>query len=175
MRAASRAIELDPLREDGWLNLGQQYRVARNYDAAFDAYQHAQTLAGSETPLIAYERALAYIAMGNPQRALDVSLSGSGWTQMECRAIALHALGRPHDAEQTLAELVKADDRYGFNYVYAEIFAQWRQPEEALRWLTRAKEVHDSGLSIIKFDPMMDPIRQQPSFKAIVASLNFPD
>ncbi len=175
MRTARRAIEQDPMREDGWLNLGQQYRVARNYSAAIEAYQHAQTLAGSETSLIAYERALAYIAMGNPQRALDISLRGSDWTHMECRAIALHALGRQHDAEQTLADLIKADDRYGFNYVYAEIFAQWRQPEEALRWLTRAKEMRDSGLSIIKFDPMMDPMRQQPAFKAIVAGLNFPD
>jgi cytochrome c-type biogenesis protein CcmH/NrfG len=68
---------LDPLREDGWLNLGQQFRNAREFDSAFKAYQHAQTVTGSETPFIAYERALAYIAMGNPQRALDISLSGS--------------------------------------------------------------------------------------------------
>ncbi len=174
MQAARRVVELDPLREDGWVNLGQQFRIARDFDSAFKAYQHAQTVAGTETPLIAYERALAYITMGNPERALDISLSGSDWMHLECRAIAQHALGRQHDAEQTFAELVRKDGN-NFNYVYAEIYAQWGKTVEALGWLAKAKKLHDSGLANIKIDPMMDPIRNEPGFKAIEARLSFPD
>ncbi len=174
MQAARRVVELDPLREDGWVNLGQQFRIARDFDSAFKAYQHAQTVAGTETPLIAYERALAYISMGNPERALDISLSGSDWMHLECRAIAQHALGRPQDAKQTFAELVRKDGN-NFNYVYAEIYAQWGKSAEALEWLAKANKLHDSGLSNIKVDPMMDPIRNEPGFKAIEASLSFPD
>ncbi len=174
MQAARRVVELDPLREDGWVNLGQQFRIARDFDSAFKAYQHAQTVAGTETPLIAYERALAYITMGNPERALDISLSGSDWMRLECRAIAQHALGRPQDAKQTFAALVRQDGN-NFNYVYAEIYAQWGETVEALVWLAKARKLHDSGLANIKIDPMMDPLRNEPGFKAIEASLSFPD
>ncbi len=174
MQAALKATELDPLRPDVWLNLGEQYRIARNFGSAFEAYQHAQTLAGAETPLIAYARALAYLNVGNAQRALEVSLRGSDWMHLECRAIAQHALGRQRDAEQTFATLMK-NDGYNLNYVYAEIFAQWGQPAEALRWLARAKEVNDSGLSTIKFDSLVDPIRHEADFKTVEKSLNFPD
>ena len=94
LQAAHRAIDLDPLREDGWLNLGQQLRFARDYVGALKAYQHAETLAGSETPLIGYERALTFIAMGKPQSALDISVKGSDWTSSRMhgdrRACAWH-------------------------------------------------------------------------------------
>jgi TolB-like protein len=174
LQAAHRAIELDPLREDGWLNLGQQLRFARDYAGALKAYQHAETLAGSETPLIGYERALAFIAMGKPQSALDISVKGSDWTHLECTAIAEHALGRSDEAVRTLATLhgMVGDN---FPYVLAEVYAQWRQPVDALHWLTKARYQKDSGLSLIKIDPMMDPIRQEPRFKAIEASIDFPD
>ena len=112
--------------------------------------------------------------MGNPQRAFDVSLGGSNWTHMECRAIALHALGRRCEAEQDFAAFLKQDS-LNFRYVFAEIFAQWRQPVEALNWLVKAEAAQDSGLSIIKFDPMLDPIRAEPGFKALEARISFPD
>ena len=62
-----------------------------------------------------------------------------------------------------------------FPYVLAEVYAQWHQPVDALHWLVKARYQKDSGLSLIKIDPMMDPIRDEPGFKAIEASLSFPD
>jgi hypothetical protein len=149
-------------------------RFARDYDGALKAYQHAETLAGKETALLGYERALMFIAMGKPQSALDISIKGSDWTHLETKAIAENALGRAQEAARTFAMLhnMVGDN---FPYVLAEVYAQWHQPVDALTWLTKARHQKDSGLSLIKIDPMMDPIRQEPGFKAIEGSLEFPE
>ena len=60
-------------------------------------------------------------------------------------------------------------------YVYAEIQAQWGMSGEAMRWLAKAKTLNDSGLALIKTDPLLDPIRAEPGFAALVTSLDFPE
>jgi len=45
----------------------------------------------------------------------------------------------------------------------------------ALSALERAVVLHDGGLTFTKVDPMLDPIRNEPRFKAVLAGLKFPD
>jgi hypothetical protein len=54
---------------------------------------------------------------------------------------------------------------------YAEIYAQWHRTDDALQWLETAVRLHDPDLSDIDVDPMLDPIRDTPRFKDIVARL----
>jgi hypothetical protein len=35
--------------------------------------------------------------------------------------------------------------------------------------------VHDSGLLYVKTDFLMDPLRKEPRFQAVLRELNFPD
>jgi len=48
------------------------------------------------------------------------------------------------------------------------------QPADALHWLTVAYSLPDAGLSFLKVDPMMDPIRNTPEYKEIERRMNFP-
>jgi hypothetical protein len=35
--------------------------------------------------------------------------------------------------------------------------------------------LHDPGLSYLKTDPLMDPLRKQPRFQAVIRELTFPN
>jgi hypothetical protein len=55
------------------------------------------------------------------------------------------------------------------------IYALWGDMKTALKWIERAYEVKDPGLAFMKADPMLEPIRREPRFQAVVRKLNFPD
>ncbi len=59
-------------------------------------------------------------------------------------------------------------------YQYAEIFAQWGDRNTALDWVEKALKLRDPGLVYTKVDPLMDPLRGEPRFQAVVQKLNFP-
>jgi hypothetical protein len=93
--------------------------------------------------------------------------------EVECLAVADHKIGRVADGAALLTKLQQiAGDRGAFNY--AEIYAQWGQPGDALHWLETAYRLHDVGLTLLRVDPFLDPIRATPEFKDIERRMNFP-
>jgi hypothetical protein len=60
-------------------------------------------------------------------------------------------------------------------YQYATIYAQWGNRAKALEWLETALRLRDPGLEYLKTDPLMDPLRQEPGFQAILRELKFPN
>jgi hypothetical protein len=46
---------------------------------------------------------------------------------------------------------------------------------QALEWLDTAVRLRDPGLELLKVDPLIDPLRNQPHFQAIERDLKFPD
>ena len=83
-------------------------------------------------------------------------------------------LGRHGDAESILSKL-KAAQGDTVAYQYATIYAQWGDRAKALEWLEMAWRTRDPGLVYLKTDPLMDPLRQEPRFQAILRELTFPD
>ena len=60
-------------------------------------------------------------------------------------------------------------------YQYATIFAQWGNRTKALESLETALQLRDPGLEELKTDPLMDPLRKEPRFQAVVRQLKFPN
>lgn len=60
------------------------------------------------------------------------------------------------------------------NYQYASIYAQRRQPDQAFGALDQALATRDPGLSQIRVDPYLDPLRPDRRFVAFVRKLDFP-
>jgi hypothetical protein len=58
--------------------------------------------------------------------------------------------------------------------VYTTIYAQWGDRVKALEWLATAMRLRDPGLVLLKTDPLMDPLRNEPRFQAIERQLKFP-
>jgi len=44
-----------------------------------------------------------------------------------------------------------------------------------LDWLEKAMRLRDPGLSSLRADPLMDPLRKEPRFQAIERELKFPN
>lgn len=60
------------------------------------------------------------------------------------------------------------------NYQYASVYAQRRQPNEAFAALDQALATRDPGLSQIRVDPYLHPIRADPRFAAFIRRLDLP-
>ena len=59
-------------------------------------------------------------------------------------------------------------------YQFAEIYAQMGKKEEALDFLDKAWIARDPGLTLTLVDPLIDPLRNEPRFKALFEKLDFP-
>ena len=60
-------------------------------------------------------------------------------------------------------------------FEYSQIYAQWGNSAQAVEWLETAMHLRDPGLSALKMDPLMDSLRNEPRFQAVVRALKFPD
>jgi hypothetical protein len=56
----------------------------------------------------------------------------------------------------------------------ATIYAQWGDRAKALEWLDTAMRLHDPGLQLLKTDPLLDPLRKEARFQALMRLLKFP-
>ena len=173
LQAARHAISLDPLNPSAYRRLGLVLYWTWQFGAAIEAFGHAAAVDEHASRISLSLPASAYLAQGNAAEAAHICEGGQEWSDHVCLAMAYHALGRQKDAETEFAKLHQAlGDRAA--YVSCEIFSQWGQSGEALRWLKTAYALKDSGLADMKVSPFLDPIRGTEAVKAIETALAFP-
>ena len=73
-------------------------------------------------------------------------------------------------AIQMLAELEElSQHRYVSSYWRTLLYLSLGNRDEAIRWLEQAIADHESlSMTMIKVDPMLDPLRGDPRFEALV-------
>jgi TolB-like protein/DNA-binding winged helix-turn-helix (wHTH) protein/tetratricopeptide (TPR) repeat protein len=173
--AARRAKVLDPLNINSHGFLSADLRFARQYDQALAAYQDSQSLVPNDPSLPVVVGALIYYALGDfeKMRAVCEGVGEAVKAFQDCLALAYHKLGRQADAETALARFKALEGNAGA-YGYATIYAQWDNTPKALEWLETALRLRDPQLIGLKTEPLLDPLRQEPRFKAIDRELKFP-
>jgi hypothetical protein len=74
-------------------------------------------------------------------------------------------------------QLAKAKASYGDSgaYQYAWVYAQWGNVPQALEWLESVHRQRQYDLMFLKVDPLLDPLRRESRFQAVVRELTFPD
>jgi len=87
-------------------------------------------------------------------------------------SIALHRLGRTKEAGRRL-QLMMGEYGNSASYQYAQVYAQWGEPEKALDWLQSALEVRDPGVLGMGMDHLLDPLRREPRFREILQLAGF--
>jgi TolB-like protein len=175
--AARRAVALDPLNVNSHHNLSGVLLLARRYDEALAAYQDGLSLQPRNGPWWAASGGhLIYYALGDFEK-MSAVCEGVGEAVRDfqgCLALAYHKLGRQADAETALARFKALQGNAGA-YRYATIYAQWGNTSKALEWLETGLQLRDPDLIDLKTDPLLDPLRKEPRFKAIERELNFPN
>jgi TolB-like protein/tetratricopeptide (TPR) repeat protein len=175
LAAARRAAALDPLNLESHSYLSSGLRLARRYDEALAAYQDGLSLQPKGPWWAASVGQLIYYALGDFEKMRAVC-EGVGEALKDfqgCLALAYHKLGRQGDAETALARFKALEGNAGA-YGYATIYAQRGDTPKALEWLQTALQLRDPRLINLKTDPLLDPLRQEPRFKAIERELKFP-
>ena len=168
--AAQRAVTLDPLTALTRRWLARVLLLSRHYSEAIAAADETNSLDAGDAWAAAI-RGESYYLLGDLQSArsaCEIPLENY-WLQV-CRAIVYQRIGRHPEAEAALAK-IQGDN---FAYQCMQIFAQWGNTAKALEWLDTAMRLHDTGLSHLKRDPLLDPLRNEPRFQAIERELRFP-
>jgi hypothetical protein len=63
-------------------------------------------------------------------------------------------------------------ERYVPSYSVAAIYAALGRSDEALTWLERAYDEHDSWMDYLGLDPRLDPLRSDPRFVTLLRRIN---
>jgi serine/threonine-protein kinase len=168
--AEQRGLALDPLSARSYLALAVVYLIDRRDEDALEALHHMEVIAGRVPPIAAQLKVV--IALKRRQWDLAVSLAEQtqGWPQAEYLAIAYRALGRQAEADAAFAGLQGENS----NFQYAEVYAQWGQPDRAVGALEAAFRARDAGLVDLRSSPFLDPIRSTPQYADLLQRLHIP-
>jgi TolB-like protein/tetratricopeptide (TPR) repeat protein len=170
IEAQRQAVRLDPQNYEARDVLVGVLLDARRFDEALVAAQEAKAInpnAKNNRPSFA----ASYLGLGQldlARRTCEQPPPLHG-----CLALIYHTLGNLKAAEAELGQL-KALSGDSAAFRYALIYAQWGDTAKALQWLNTAAKLYDPGLTSLKTSWLLDPIRNEPEFKALLARMNFP-
>jgi len=174
-----RAVELDPLSPIINADLGVTLYLARRYAEAIE--QLRKTLVIDPTFFYAhYNLGVALQLKGDLSAAISEyekakQLSDDSFA-MALLGAAKGLAGDKNAAEQALKNLDQtAQDQEADEYSRALLFLSLNNKEKALRSVEKAVAARDgSSLTWIKVDPLLDPLRGDPRFEALVQKVTAP-
>jgi len=174
-----RAVELDPLSLVINTDLGSNYCYARRYDEAIAQLRKTLEMdAGFYIAHIVLGQALdakgareAAIVEYQKARTLNDDPSVLG---LLGRAYGLS--GNKMEAEKILDQLKElSKQRYVAAYSFALVYLGLGDKEEALHWLEQSyQDRAGSDIGYIRVDPLLDPLRGDPRFEALVQKVVTP-
>ena len=173
-----RSLELDPLNIAANVQLGLDLYLSRQYDQAIEQYHKTLELdanfaVGHLLLGMAYDQKAMYApAIASLQKAVSLFEGEPIATAMLTRAYA--ASGAMASTRELLSELNRIrNHRYVSAYLFALIHVGLGEKEQAWQWLERAFEERSAWLADrVTVDPMLDPLRADPRFAALLRRMN---
>jgi tetratricopeptide (TPR) repeat protein len=173
--------DLDPL----WLvvkaNLGRVLSLAKRHDEAISYLSDTVDLDPGDV-IVQYHLAEAHFAAGNHEQAVveyQRALQLSGGRSLVVKGDLASALALTGRREEALVIVRELEDlsrhQYVAPYPIAGIYVCLAEKELAFEWLEKAYEARDTNLGLIKVDPTVDPLRDDPRFQDLLRRMNFPD
>ena len=173
--AARKALELDPVSvyTNHWL--GHVLYFARQYEEARLVLRQALEL-DPHYPKPHYFISMSYFWTGDLEKALkEIQLESLAWMRLTAYTAILHRLGRISEALTAFEALIEVGAEDECSVQQAGIYAQQGEADLAIKYLNRAFELGDPGLTQLKIDPFLDPIRSDQRFIELLARAGFAD
>jgi TolB-like protein/Flp pilus assembly protein TadD len=152
------------------------YYFQREYQRAIDECKKAIEL-NPNFFMLHYILARAYARMGLTAEAIaELRSKGAAAGEVPlvdaALGLAYGSVGKKGQTEK-IVEAFKGGSRkrYVPATYFVMLYAGLNDQEQALTWLERAYEERADGLTWINVDPMVDPLRKQPRFQAIVKKM----
>ena len=83
--------------------------------------------------------------------------------------------GRKSETQKIITELKeRSRHHYVFPSVFAHAYLGLGDKDRALTYLEQAYEEQDPALFYLKVGPLLDPLRSEPRFQALMRRVNFP-
>jgi TolB-like protein/tetratricopeptide (TPR) repeat protein len=165
--------EVDPLFYDNYRQLGNAYyRAGRYEEAAAALNEAAQRFPTART--VHYRLGLVRLLQHQPQQALDeFNREQDGAFKQLGPPLALDALGRRAESDRILNQALATQTTVdAAAYQIALIYANRGDADAAFHWLQRALEQRDAGMHWMKFDPLLQGLRSDPRFQALLLKMH---
>jgi TolB-like protein/Flp pilus assembly protein TadD len=165
--------ERDPLEPDNYRQLGNAYYRSGRFDQGIavlrDGIKHFPS-AGT----MHYRLGLILLAQGKPDAALaEFKLEPQHDFALVGPPLALDRLGRHQESDKMLADALTVDRvTNGAAYQIALIYANRGDADHAFEWLERGFNQRDAGMLWMKYDPLLQPLKADPRFKAILEKMH---
>jgi serine/threonine-protein kinase len=171
---ADRLVELDPLQPVTYTRRADVLMALRRYPDAIVSARKSLQLAPDRT----YPHQLIGDALVLMNRSNEAAVEYRRVPADDVFRLAGEAIiaGRSQDLAvvETIVARMQALFADAASYQYAQIYAQTGDKTRAFAALAKALEVKDPGMTGIRTDPFLDPIRTDPRFAALVKRMRLP-
>jgi len=164
---AERGLQLDPISLVAHHMVAYCYYSARQYDLALDQIRKASELnLVSPDSWIHWTLGIIYRDQGNYEKAIEqFRILGELPHVLGHMGNAYARAGQRAEASETILKLKDRVQKNGVGtYEIALVYAGLGNKEEAFAWLEKSYKMRDKGLTYLKLDPCMDPLRSDPRF-----------
>ena len=167
-------LSLDPLDATFHVLRAQAGYYSRRYNQAIDDARKALSVAPErQTPHLIIGDSLLQLGKFAEARAEYRKMSADNPFRVTGEALVAVKTRDRASADAGIARLQQMGGD-AWSYQYGQIHAQLGEADLAFAALDKAVEVKDPGLIYLKKDPVLDPIRPDPRFAALLKRLKFP-
>jgi TolB-like protein/DNA-binding winged helix-turn-helix (wHTH) protein len=167
-----RAAQLDPTKSTGFTVRGYHLLSLGRYAVAQDVLEQAVRTEPLDEHAH-YYLGLVELLQGRPKIAMKHFEDSAHVFRLTGAALAHYSMGDNAGSER---ELQLLGSRYGFitPYQLAEVYAWRGEPDQAFLWLQRSAQLRDASFMYLAFDPLLDNIRSDPRFAALMKQVGLP-
>ena len=171
---ADRLVQLDPLEPPTYTRRADVLMALRRYPDAIKSARKSLQLAPERSyPHQVIGDALTLLDRLGEAKAEYEKVATDDVFRLSGEAIVA-ARSRDTAAVAKFVEQIRQLFADAASYQYGQIYAQARDNDRAFTALSKALAVKDPGMTGVRTDPFLDPIRNDPRYTELVNGMNFP-
>jgi TolB-like protein len=170
-----RQLELDPVSGESFRSAGFAYYFARRYSEALAHIRRAYQIQRDPADFL-FPFGAIYTEKGDYMKAVH------NFQQLGDQPHALGHLGnlyaRMGKSAEARAILPKLEERVAKDglgrYEIALIYSGLGEKDQAFAWLEKSVTAHDKGMTYLKIDPCLDPLRSDSRLRQLMQRVGLP-